>query len=72
MNRKQRFIRSKCDRCGKATKAKQNNESDLYVLDHEYAPPLADSGDFCAACCLKYDEADWLEWFRQHRPTWFD
>lgn len=68
MNRQQRFIRSRCDRCGKATKALQNNESDLYTLPHEWPEPLSDVGDFCERCIAAYNAANWLEWFARHRP----
>lgn len=71
MNRRERFIQSKCDRCGKTTPAKQNGIGDLFTLPHEYADPLSDSGDFCAACIKRYDEADWMAWFREHRPEDF-
>lgn len=65
--RQERFIRSKCDRCGKSTKAHQNNESDLYRLPHEWPAPLSDEGDFCEPCIDRYDEANWLAWFAEHR-----
>lgn len=71
MNKQERFVASKCDRCGKATPARQNGIGDLFVLDHEYQFPLADQGAFCASCCKSYDEADWLEWFKAHRPEMF-
>lgn len=63
----ERFIQSKCDRCGKATKARQNDIGDLYVLPWE--GPLHDLGDFCEPCIERYDEANWLVWFREHRPA---
>lgn len=68
IDRKERFMLSKCDRCGKATKAKQNGVGDLYVLEHEYGPPLADQGDFCLKCIEKYDKENWLNWFKANRP----
>ena len=70
--RQDHFTQSKCDRCGKTTPAKQNGIGDLYALPHEYVEPLSDSGDFCAACCGRYDEADWLVWFKTHRPEDFE
>lgn len=67
LSRKQRFIRSKCDRCGKATPAK-DGEWDLYVLPNKWGEPLADQGCFCNKCCEKFDKENWLEWFKTHRP----
>lgn len=63
-----RFIRSKCGRCGKATKAMQNGEADLYTLPHEWPEPLSDAGDFCEPCIERHDESNWLAWFCEHRP----
>lgn len=72
MNRRERFIQSKCDRCGKTTPAKQNGIGDLFTLPHEYADPLSDSGDFCEKCIERYDEDDWMAWFREQRPEDFE
>ena len=61
MNQTQRFIQSKCDRCGKATPARQNGISDLVVLPSEWLG-IGDIGAFCEACVATYDEANWREW----------
>lgn len=71
MSKSERFARSKCDRCGKTTKAKQNGIGDLYRIPHEYGQPIADEGDFCDPCCVRYDRENWLEWFKTHRPELF-
>jgi hypothetical protein len=72
MDKRERFIQSKCDRCGKATAAKQNGIGDLFTLPHEWGDPLSDAGDFCEPCIDRYDEADWLAWFKEHRPEDFE
>lgn len=64
-----RFIESKCDRCGKFTRAKQNGVSDLYVLPDEWGPPLAGEGAFGLCCINRYDKEDWLRWFQQRGGT---
>lgn len=69
LSRKERFIRSKCDRCGKSTSAKQNDTGDLYVLDESLGPGVADQGDFCYSCATKYSREDWLAWLKKYRPT---
>lgn len=68
-NRRDRFIESKCDRCGKSTPAKQNGIGDLYVLPHEWGPPLADEGAFCLDCIERYDQANWLIWWYKNRSN---
>jgi len=72
LTREERFIQSKCDRCGKSTKARQTGIGDLYTLPHEWPAPLSDTGDFCEPCIERYDEADWLAWLRVNRPDSFD
>ena len=71
-DRRNRFIASRCDRCGKATPAKQNGIGDLFTLPESFGAPLVDQGDFCAACCARYDADDWRAWMRQHRPACFE
>lgn len=66
--KEERFVASKCDRCGKATPARQNGIGDIFTLPEGFGAPLTDQGDFCAACCAKYDRENWIEWFKQHRP----
>jgi len=59
----ERFILSKCDRCGKATTKKNHNDAEgLYVLPHEWGEPLADRGAFCEACCALPKE-NWIAWY---------
>lgn len=65
LSKTERFIQSKCDRCGKATPAKQNGIGDLYVLPEEFGEPLADQGCFCLTCVEKFDKENWLGWFKQ-------
>jgi hypothetical protein len=67
MNSRERFTRSKCDRCGKATSGNIHEEGDLFTLPHEWQKPLSDQGDFCGKCVERYDEANWLVWFRERR-----
>lgn len=66
MRRHERFVLSKCDRCGKTTKAKQNGIGDLFVLPHEWGPPVADQGDFCQQCIERYDRENWMTWIQEH------
>jgi hypothetical protein len=61
----ERFILSKCDRCGKATAPNQNGLGDLYVLPEEYGEPLADEGSFCLTCLVSFGKENWLEWFKR-------
>lgn len=63
-----RFTLSKCDRCGKSTKAMQNGVADLYVLPHEWGAPLADQGNFCQRCIGRDPREGWLIWFALNRP----
>lgn len=71
--KQERFLWSKCDRCGKTTKAMQNGIGDLFTLDPEiFGPPMGDQGAFCERCCTKYDKANWEAWFRKHRPGQFE
>ena len=63
ISKRERFIKSKCDRCGKATAAKQNGTGDLFVLPHEWPAPLGDLGAFCQKCIEKFDQANWRNWF---------
>ncbi len=65
LTKRERFVKSKCDRCGKATLAKQNGIGDLYVLPQEYGEPLADQGSFCMTCLVSYSKENWLWWFKQ-------
>lgn len=67
MNRRQEFISSKCDRCGRATSL---NHGGLIVLLNEWGYPLGDQGCFCEKCFEKYDKDDWLSWFKTHRSDW--
>src|SRR6185503_2253818 len=69
MSKRERFIESKCDRCGKATPARQNDIGDLYVLPHEWPAPLADQGGFCQRCIERYNIENWLAWFQANRPA---
>lgn len=64
-----RFTDAKCDRCGKVTGRKIMGYADLFVL--EYPLPLKDQGAFCQTCIDRYSEADWLQWFHEHRPEVF-
>lgn len=66
-----RFTLSKCDRCGKATRATQNGIGDLFRLPHEWGAPLADEGDFCERCITRFDQNNWLAWMAEHRPPHF-
>lgn len=59
---KQRFVRSKCDRCGKSTPAKIMGEWDLFTLPHEWGAPCADQGNFCQPCIGKYSPENWQQW----------
>ena len=68
MNKKDRFIRSKCDRCGKATPARQNGEGDLFTLPHEWPSPLSDLGDFCQPCIGRHSAVNWLAWVAARYP----
>lgn len=65
LSKSERFIKSKCDRCGKATPAKQNGIGDLYVLSKEFGEPLADQGSFCLACVQSFSKENWLDWFKR-------
>lgn len=70
LTRRERFALSKCDRCGKATPARQNGISDLYVLDEQYGEGVADQGSFCLRCATRYSRENWLAWLAEHRaPT---
>lgn len=73
MSRQERFTRSKCDRCGRATRPQQNGEHDLYTLG-DYPGPLKDLGDFCLRCCEMYTIIQWLVWFDMHAHLydWYD
>lgn len=66
-----RFIWSKCDRCGKSTVAAHNGIGELFVLDQELGKPLSDQGSFCRLCSTKYDRDNWVAWFKKHRPEIF-
>lgn len=68
MERRARFVAAKCDRCGRATPARQNGVGDLFTLPDEFGEPLRDQGDFCAACCARYTRDEWIAWFQVHRP----
>lgn len=65
----QRFVQSRCDRCGRGTSARQNNTGDLYVLPETFEE-LADEGDFCQKCIDRYDLENWRRWFkaREQKP----
>ncbi|NJO81639.1 MAG: hypothetical protein HC828_01965 [Blastochloris sp.] len=49
----------------------QNGIGDLYRLPEAFGAPLCDEGDFCAACCERYDRENWIDWMRQRRPHIF-
>lgn len=71
LSKAERFVRSKCDRCGRATPARQNDIGDLFTLPESFGPQLRDEGSFCQACIDRYDFADWCHWMRIHRPDVF-
>ena len=50
-NRRERFIDSKCDRCGRTTPANQNGIGDLFTLPEEW-PELYDGGSFASAALV--------------------
>ena len=63
MNVRERFVLSKCDRCGKATNKQNHGDANgLYVLPPEWGEPLAEMGAFCAACC-ELPKENWLAWY---------
>lgn len=68
ISRKERFVRSKCDRCGKATPAEQNGIGDLYTLPDDWGEPFFCVGDFCQRCIDKYPPDDWAIWLKVNRP----
>jgi hypothetical protein len=67
--RKERFVGSKCDRCGRATPAKQNGIGDLFTLPDEWGEPFFCQGDFCQRCIDKYPPEDWAVWLKAHGRT---
>jgi hypothetical protein len=59
------FKASCCDRCGRTTPAKQNNDGDLFLLPDNWAEAdkrLADQGSFCQRCIDRYSPEDWIAW----------
>ena len=60
--RRERFIRSKCDRCGKTTPARQNGIGDLFVLGDEAHEEIQGEGNFCLSCINQYSPIQWLVW----------
>lgn len=71
ISRTERFIDSKCDRCGRATPAKQNGIGELFALPMEWGSPIAEEGSFCMRCVTIYDQDNWLAWMKKHRPEIF-
>lgn len=66
--RRERFIRAKCDRCGKVTGSKFHGEGDLFVLPEEWGEGLADQGAFCESCIERYSPDNWREWLSKRTP----
>ena len=62
-----RFIMSKCDRCGKATKSQYVASGDLFPLPETYPEPLPELGAFCMGRIERYDVANWLARYEARR-----
>lgn len=67
--RKERFIYSKCDRCGKATPTVQNGEHDLFTLPEDWGELCAGEGSFCQRCIDRYDPDNWRQWLIRRDKT---
>ena len=69
MDKRERFMASKCDRCGRITPARQNGTGDLFTLPESFGPDLRDEGSFCQRCIDRYDAENWRSWIAQRNAA---